>query len=261
MEDAMLNIRIITAGAMMVMMTGVAAAQSDASAPAGKPISLLQGLLHPAKQKLKAHTKSAHRQTTTFSRRASRKSHLLAQSDDPASAASASPVAAQTTPAAEAAPTAETMAASAWPADTATSLPAASPLADAASPGQPAPAQSSSSAMPVDGSAVQVSSPDEINAIDLAADASHPAAPAVVALAQQDDGQSNRDAWYEELLATLGGAFAAASVAWFLIGSVPPVQTERDDMPDERDEPSSGWTPAQGFSSYATQNRFNAEPA
>lgn len=260
----MLNIRIITAGAMLVMMAGVAAAQSNDSATAGKPISLLQGLLHPAKEKSRSHTKSAHRHTAKSAKHfASRKNHLLVPSDNSASAASAFPVVAQTTPAAEAASTAETTAettaASVWPADTATSLPAASRVADAASDGQPSPAQSSTSAMAVDSSAVQVSSPDEANAIDLAADASHPATPAVVALARQDDGQNSRDAWYEKLLAILGGAFAAASVAWFMIGSAPPIQTEQADMPVERDEPSSGWTPAQGFSAYAARNTFNAE--
>ena len=97
--------------------------------------------------------------------------------------------------------------------------------------------------MVADGSAVQISSPDEVNAIDLAADAPQEpaptsntqpdeqmAAPAVVALVQQDDGKTSRDVWYEELLATLGGAFAAASVAWLLIGFAPPRRDGRDRM-------------------------------
>ena len=79
----MLNIRIITAGAMLVMMAGVAAAQSNDSATAGKPISLLQGLLHPAKEKSRSHTKSAHRHTAKSAKHfASRKNHLVVPSDD-----------------------------------------------------------------------------------------------------------------------------------------------------------------------------------
>lgn len=244
MEDAMLNIRIITAGAMVVMMAGAAAAQTDGNATPGKPVSLLQVLLKPAKEKPKAHTRLAHRHTAKSTRRfASRKSHLAAVSDDPAPAAATSPVAAQPAAAPEAAPTALSTPANVWPADTATSLPAAAAAADAAPGGQPVPAQSSSSAPAADGSAVQISSPDEVNAIDLAADApaeaapkpnaqidEQMAAPAVVALAQQDDGKSSRDIWYEELLATLGGAFAAASVAWLLIGFAPPRRDGRDRM-------------------------------
>jgi hypothetical protein len=243
-EDAMLNIRIITAGAMLVMMTGAAAAQTDSNATPGKPISLLQVLLHPAKDKAKAHTKLAHRHTAKSARRfASTKSHLVAVSDDSTPAAAASPVAPQTAPAPEAASTAESVPANVWPADTANSRPAAAPVGDAASDGQPAPTQSSSNAMVADGNAMQISSPDEVNAIDLAADApleaaptpnaqpdEQMAAPVVVALAQQDDGKSSRDAWYEELLATLGGAFAAAAVAWLLIGFAPPRRDRRDRM-------------------------------
>ena len=238
----MLNIRIITAGAMLVMMAGAAAAQTDGNAAPGKPVSLLQVLLKPAKDKPKAHTKLAHRHTAKSTRRlASRKSHLAALSDDPAPAAATSPVAPQTAPAPEAAATAQSTPANVLPTDTAASLPAAAPTADAAPGAQPAPAQSSPSATVADGSAVQISSPDAVNAIDLAADATQEAAPAPntqsaepmaasVALAQQDDGKSSRDVWYEELLATLGGAFAAASVAWLLIGFAPPRRDGRDRM-------------------------------
>jgi hypothetical protein len=40
-----------------------------------------------------------------------------------------------------------------------------------------------------------------------------------VALAEQDD--DSRDAWFEEILATLSGALAAGAVAWFLFGAAP----------------------------------------
>jgi len=42
-----------------------------------------------------------------------------------------------------------------------------------------------------------------------------------VALAQQDNSNDGRDAWFEEVLATLGGALAAGLVAWFLFGAPP----------------------------------------
>jgi hypothetical protein len=45
-------------------------------------------------------------------------------------------------------------------------------------------------------------------------------APAV-AVAQQDNSDDSRDAWFEEILATLGGALAAGAVAWFLFGAAP----------------------------------------
>jgi hypothetical protein len=42
-----------------------------------------------------------------------------------------------------------------------------------------------------------------------------------VAPARRDDSNDGRDAWFEEILATLGGALAAGSVAWILIGAAP----------------------------------------
>ena len=42
-----------------------------------------------------------------------------------------------------------------------------------------------------------------------------------VALAQQDNSDDSRDAWFEEILATLGGALAGGAVAWFLFGAAP----------------------------------------
>ena len=41
------------------------------------------------------------------------------------------------------------------------------------------------------------------------------------AVAQQDNSDDSRDAWFEEILATLGGALAAGAVAWFLFGAAP----------------------------------------
>ncbi len=42
-----------------------------------------------------------------------------------------------------------------------------------------------------------------------------------VAAALEDDSNDSRDAWFEEILATLSGALAAGAVAWFLFGAAP----------------------------------------
>jgi hypothetical protein len=230
MEDAMLKFCIVTAGAALIMV-GSASAQTAGSAAPGKPISLLQVLLHPAKAKANAktkpHTKLAHSHTAKSGKKfASRKTHLAVRREDPAPSSEV------------AAPEAAT--ATVWPAvDTNSSAAVAPELAAASAPD----AQSSLSEMVVDGRTVQIAAPDEVNAIDLAADEPHEIAPvqdsgadrdqpsaAFVALARQDDGDKSRDAWYEELLATLGGALAAGSVAWLLIGFAPPRRDGRDRM-------------------------------
>jgi hypothetical protein len=51
---------------------------------------------------------------------------------------------------------------------------------------------------------------------------SKPADTPVIALAEREDTGNTRDVWYEDLLATLGSVLAAASAAWFLLGSAPP---------------------------------------
>jgi hypothetical protein len=251
MEDAMLRFCIVIAGAALIMM-GSAAAQSAGNAVPGKPISLLQILLHPAKAKpnLKPHTKFAHNHTIKSTKRfASRKTHRAAQNEAPAS--SPAPTAADAAPATmwpaadtnSFVPDSSAPAAAAPVAPTAATPAAAAPVAaTAAAPDAQSPsAQSSLSEMVVDGRTVQFASPNEVNAIDLAADEPHEIAPAqgrraevaeptasFVAVAQQDDSDKSRDAWYEELLATLGGALAAGTVAWLLIGSAPPRKDGRD---------------------------------
>ena len=93
------------------------------------------------------------------------------------------------------------------------------------------------SAIVVNGQTVQIASPDDVNDIDLAADDRNaaPAAPArsvradmapeavpMAATARREDASPVGSAsWIAQMLAALGGAIAAASVAWFLIGSGP----------------------------------------
>jgi hypothetical protein len=100
-------------------------------------------------------------------------------------------------------------------------------------------AESAPSALLVGGRAVRVVSPDDANEIDLAADAPEVAASkgprSDIAAAQPPEAEAETvavaparepsaagtSAWVAQLLAAIGGAMAAASVAWFLIGSAP----------------------------------------
>jgi hypothetical protein len=98
-------------------------------------------------------------------------------------------------------------------------------------------AESAPSALLVGGRAVRVVSPDDANEIDLAADApevaankgprsdlaaAQPPEAETVAVAQaREPSAGGTSAWVAQLLAAIGGAMAAASVAWFLIGSAP----------------------------------------
>ncbi len=100
-------------------------------------------------------------------------------------------------------------------------------------------AETGPTALVVGGRPIQVVSPDDANEIDLAADA--PEVPATkgprsdiaeatqpprvenvaVAEAHEPSPAAGTSAWVAQLLAAVGGAMAAASVAWFLIGSAP----------------------------------------
>jgi hypothetical protein len=208
----MLMIRFITAAAVVVMAVGAAgaaAAQTATGDTAGKPVSLLQVLGQPATATpAKPHAKYATRHTRRWAKRPhEHATETAAEPDQPATdAANASP--------------ANTPAASAWASDAA---PLPGVANDATAPTVIPAIDQNLSELVVGGRTVQIATPDEANAIDLAADhqtitsaadTQATAAPAV-ALAQPDDPQ--RDTWYEELLATLGGALAAGLVAWFVI--------------------------------------------
>jgi hypothetical protein len=273
----MVTFRIVAAGAILFAMAGAASAQSDTSqAPSqepGKPVSLLQMLFTPRTAaasniaeapsatvapapvaiETTAPTRIVHRHWH-HRRSASKKSH---PAPDEAAATTPAPQndSAQTnvTP-----PSADTNGAPAAATFDAAAVPGAQ--ATASAPSEP-------SAMVVDGHTVQITSQDEINALDLAAssaaadtppqpaavqaqpaavqadttaDASatadsppatadtmaaadgKPADTPVIAFAEREDTGNSRDVWYEDLLATLGSVLAAASAAWFLLGSAPP---------------------------------------
>jgi hypothetical protein len=268
----MVTFRIVAAGAILFAMAGAASAQSDTSqAPSqepGKPVSLLQMLFKPATAEpsntaeapsateapapvateTTAHTRIVHRHWR-HRRSASKKSH---PAQDEAAATTPAPQndSAQTNVTPPSADTNSVPAAATFDAAATASLPGAQ--ATASAPSEP-------SAMVVDGHTVQITSQDEINALDLAASSaatdtppqpaaagqadiaadapatadniatadmaaadSKPADAPVIAFAEHEDTGNSRDVWYEDLLATLGSVLAAASAAWFLLGSAPP---------------------------------------
>jgi hypothetical protein len=225
-RDAMLILRFITAGAVLVMAVGAAAAQSAAAGDtAGKPVSLSQVAGQPETTAAKPHSRFAHRRAA---RRLAKKSHDHATEAAAEDADQPEQSAATSSAPAAAAPTAavSASAAGAW-ATNATPLPGVA--TDATAPTVVPAIDQNLSALVGGGRTVQISEPDQFNAIDLAADhqatttlsnATDIQTAAPVAVAQPDD--HSRDAWYEEIIAVLGGAAAAGTVAWFLIiGAAP----------------------------------------
>jgi hypothetical protein len=241
----MLSIRIVSAGAIAVIAVALAVsgatAQTATGDQPGQPLALLAGLRppHPAKtheakvhaiktREAKAHeVKTSVHAARTASRKSSAKSAIefagrthdtvaaMPPEDPPVQTATAAPPA------------------NAWPVADATPPGAdPTPAADgavAAPPSAPPDGGLTPSALVVDGQTVQVTSPDEVNEIDLAAD-NNKAAPSTshVAFAApvQEDASQNANkvgsaSWIAQVLAALGGAVAAGSVAWFLIGSGP----------------------------------------
>ncbi len=220
----MLSIRIVAAGALISVMTvGGAMAQTATDTGAGKPIQLLQVATQPDKTRSKPHAKRIMKIRTAVKRPgrrhrlvAERPIHVAEATKPAARAAAPADVWANVTPV-----TAPATVASAAPA---LQLAAAAP-------------ESTPSELVVGGQTVHVVSPDDANEIDRAADAqiapsitatqiavatAAPAADtATVARAHERTSHVGSVSWIAQILAALGGAVAAASAAWFLIGSVP----------------------------------------
>ena len=218
------SIRIVAAGALISVMTvGGAMAQTATDTGAGKPIQLLQVATQPDKTKSKPHAKrimkirTAAKRTDRRHRLAAERPIHLAEAAKPAAPAAApADVWANATPV-----TAPATVASAAPA----------PQLAAAAP------ELTPSELVVGGQTVQVVSPDDANEIDRAADAqiapsvaptqsavatTAPAADTVtVARAQEETSHVGSASWIAQILAALGGAVAAGSAAWFLMGSAP----------------------------------------
>jgi hypothetical protein len=213
----MLSIRIVTAGAVLAFAVSTAAAQDNDSA--GQPGSLLKMFMHSsetttseaktlpqAKLEAKSVSPKPIRTTRHFHHHATR---VATAAEDPAPMTERAPVPA---PANEQTPTVEPASWSAqaaidsappsmWPAGNA-------PLFAGVLDSEPQVA-----------SAAPSSSSDQNAAMSNAVADPQPAP--VVAVVQQDNSDDSRDAWFEEILATLSGALAAGAVAWFLFGAAP----------------------------------------
>jgi hypothetical protein len=204
----MLSIRIVTAGAVLALAVSAAAAQDNDSP--SQPVSLLKMLMHSSEATTAPQAKIEAKRVSPKPIRTVRHfhhhtTHIATATDDTAPTI-------EPTPAPEQTPTLEPTMWSAqaaidaappsmWPAGNA---PTFAGVLD--SEPQVAPAAPSSSS-------------DQNAAPSNAAGDTQPA-PAVAA-AQQDNSDDSRDAWFEEILATLSGALAAGAVAWFLFGAVP----------------------------------------
>ncbi len=218
------SIRIVAAGALISVITvGGAMAQTATDTGAGKPIQLLQVATQPDKTKSKPHAKRIMKIRTAAKRTgrrhrvaAERPIHVAEAAKPSAPAAASADVWANVTPV-----TAPAAVASAAPA----------PQLAAAAP------ESTPSELVVGGQTVHVVSPDDANEIDRAADAqiapSVPATPSAVATAapaadtatvartHEQTSHVGSASWIAQILAALGGAAAAGSAAWFLMGSAP----------------------------------------
>jgi hypothetical protein len=236
------RIRIVTTGAIALLLLGAAGAAHAADDAPGQPLNLLK-LFHqstPAATPEKAaHHAASHAPASIKTRVAARKRHhhhmLAARTRHHAA-----------TQIAEAAPPPAPTPAPANAFTEAAAIPAP-PAADTAPPA-PAPAASlTPSQLLVAGQTVQVASPDAVNEIDLAAndtgvqsDAGSSAAGSsnviptmkdaadgtkanavTVAIAQQPNSEIGMTSWLLQVLAALGGAVAAGAAAWFLMGSGP----------------------------------------
>ena len=202
----MLSIRIVTAGAVLAFVVSAAAAQ-DSDAP-GQPVSLLKMLMHSSETKIAPQAKPEAKRVSPKAIRTAKHLHhhaarIAAETEDPASTSGPTPTTKQTpTPASWTAQAAiDAAPLSIWPAGNAATF---AGVLDSE---------------PQVASAAPSLSNDQIATTSNAVADTQPA-PAV-AVAQQDNSDDSRNAWFEEILATLGGALAAGAVAWFLFGAAP----------------------------------------
>ena len=203
----MLSIRIVTAGAVLAFAVSAAAAQ-DSDAP-GQSVSLLQMLMHASETKTAPQAKLEAKRVSPKAIRMARHLHrhatrIAAETEDPASTGEPTPTTEQTpTPASWTAQAAiDAAPPSIWPAGNAATF---AGVLDSE---------------PQVASAAPSLSNDQNAATSNAAADTQPAPAAAVA--QQDNSDDSRDAWFEEILATLGGALAAGAFAWFLMGGNAP---------------------------------------
>jgi hypothetical protein len=203
----MLSIRIVTAGAVLAFAVSAAAAQDNDSP--GQPVSLLKLLTHASEAKTAPQAKLEAKRVSTRPIRTAKHFHhhatrIAAETENPVSTSEPAPIAEQTpTPeptswsaqaAIDAAPP------SIWPAGNAATF--AGVLTE------PQVASAEPSLSGDQNAATSNAVPD-------------PQPDPAVAAALEDNSKDSRDAWFEEILATLSGALAAGTVAWFLFGTAP----------------------------------------
>ncbi len=218
------SLRIVAAGAFLLVFSVMAAAGASAqSAAPGKPIELLPTPSHAERTKTKAHARRIGRRLGKTHFAAAKRRPKQPQQIAKAESAKATTAKAETARAA--------LPANIWPGlGDAAPTAAAAPVQAAAAAAAPVPSE-----LVVGGRTVQVVSPDDANDIDLAADPPQAAVPTqgdvtatapaartvVVARAHAETNAVGSASWIAQVLAALGGAVAAGSLAWFLIGSAP----------------------------------------
>jgi hypothetical protein len=243
------------------MTTGSAVAQTATGQAGGSPLQLLKVAGQPTKTSHTRHLARSVSKATIKTKVAARKERrhhhrimlaakrrhapvAVAEAAPPQVAETAPPPAPANGPAPGAAAPAASTSASIWPAvpTAPTEVAAASPTPPASAPANPP--NPPKSELDVGGEKVQLASPNEVNAIDLAANnraaeandaasaAAHiPAMSDTAAAAQIPDSMKSAPtpqhapigsaSWIMQVLAALGGALTAGSVAWFLIGGAP----------------------------------------
>jgi hypothetical protein len=233
MEDVMSRIGFFAAGAAAMLVSaltaGSAAAQTSTAASAGTPLQLLQMLRTSGQPQVQ--TKTRHH-TKWIARRTARTNVAAAKPESTPAQTAMEPPPTSVWPALESVP----------PVGFAAAETGAATLA--ASEG-PAPDE-----LVVGGQMVKVASPGDLNEIDVAANddvtpltAAGPhdaaASPPAANISNSEAGASKSDSltassvsppsaapvgsakWIAQVLAALGGAVAAGSAAWFLIGATP----------------------------------------
>jgi hypothetical protein len=230
----MLRIRICAAGAVtavflaaMISVSGAAVGQGGDQP--GKP-AVLAGLAPPHEE---PHQKGTMAHAKTRAKTAHKTA--AAKSVKIPSARLAATVTAKAAADAPPAPLPGALPEKVWPApaQTAPANVAAEPAAEPAA----ATDNPELGALVVHGQTVEIKPADEINEIDLAAnnqdaeastaaptdraDLESVAAPTVAVASREAKNPIGSASWIAQVLAALGGAIAAGSVAWFLIGSGP----------------------------------------
>jgi hypothetical protein len=236
----MLRIRTVCAAALtaatLILAASGASAQTASSEQPGKPMPLLAGLTPPHTAKTRttkaheaktheakaiSHAKVAHKKTAVRTVRKSAHAPIVAAAQ--ATDAAAPPVNAQDT----------------WPAPAQAeqAQPAQQNNAAASSTSDAIPASDDPNSVVMNGQSVEIASPDYLNDIDRTAGDGLPAASApaqsdsadaapasravFAAPAHKEGSRVGSVSWIAQMLAAIGGAAAAGTVAWFLIGTGP----------------------------------------